>query len=186
MDKKLMVDSSHNQVIATGSGFIMHCESYRNHYRRIDESAWPMLASQSTRNANFYCQEKFFFKHNTDQVAEVYADTSKLSLCSNASSDEVHVSNKSTSSLSSDSLSSPKESNEVNTSTEAADGLHKKFNVYNDVNNNSFNIADKNLSAMIKRPKSTYPFGKCNVCSDKATGIHYGIATCEGCKVNHD
>ena len=35
-----------------------------------------------------------------------------------------------------------------------------------------------------KRPRSTFPFGKCKVCSDKATGVHYGIATCEGCKVN--
>lgn len=34
-----------------------------------------------------------------------------------------------------------------------------------------------------KRPKSTFPFGKCKVCSDKATGVHYGISTCEGCKV---
>jgi hypothetical protein len=24
----------------------------------------------------------------------------------------------------------------------------------------------------------------CKVCFDKATGIHYGVATCEGCKVN--
>ena len=34
-----------------------------------------------------------------------------------------------------------------------------------------------------KKLKSTFPFGKCKVCSDDATGIHYGIATCEGCKV---
>lgn len=34
-----------------------------------------------------------------------------------------------------------------------------------------------------KRPKSTFPFGKCKVCNDKATGVHYGITTCEGCKV---
>nr|ASL70502.1 nuclear receptor [Brachionus rotundiformis] len=32
------------------------------------------------------------------------------------------------------------------------------------------------------KAKSTYPFGKCKVCSDRATGIHYGIASCEGCK----
>jgi hypothetical protein len=34
-----------------------------------------------------------------------------------------------------------------------------------------------------RRPKSTFPFGRCRVCNDKATGVHYGIATCEGCKV---
>nr|ASL70614.1 nuclear receptor [Brachionus koreanus] len=32
------------------------------------------------------------------------------------------------------------------------------------------------------RKKSTFPFGKCKVCNDKATGVHYGISTCEGCK----
>ncbi|CAF2979463.1 unnamed protein product [Rotaria sp. Silwood2] len=34
-----------------------------------------------------------------------------------------------------------------------------------------------------KRTRLTFPFGACRVCSDSATGIHYGIATCEGCKV---
>jgi hypothetical protein len=26
------------------------------------------------------------------------------------------------------------------------------------------------------------PYMQCGVCNDKATGIHYGLATCEGCK----
>ena len=26
-------------------------------------------------------------------------------------------------------------------------------------------------------------FGNCKVCNDKASGIHYGVASCEGCKV---
>ncbi|CAF3437133.1 unnamed protein product [Rotaria socialis] len=33
-----------------------------------------------------------------------------------------------------------------------------------------------------KRTRLAFPFGACRVCSDSATGIHYGIATCEGCK----
>jgi hypothetical protein len=39
---------------------------------------------------------------------------------------------------------------------------------------------NKNLP---KKPKTTFPFGKCKVCTDKATGVHYGVPTCEGCKV---
>ena len=31
--------------------------------------------------------------------------------------------------------------------------------------------------------KVQFSFGKCKICDDTATGIHYGIATCEGCKV---
>jgi hypothetical protein len=31
--------------------------------------------------------------------------------------------------------------------------------------------------------KITFTFGKCKICTDTATGVHYGIVTCEGCKV---
>ncbi|XP_069132424.1 uncharacterized protein [Argopecten irradians] len=27
-----------------------------------------------------------------------------------------------------------------------------------------------------------FPFGNCRVCNDRATGVHYGVASCEGCK----
>ena len=36
-----------------------------------------------------------------------------------------------------------------------------------------------------RRRKSTFPFGECKVCEDKSSGIHYGISTCEGCKVKN-
>lgn len=41
-------------------------------------------------------------------------------------------------------------------------------------------IAEANSSTS---PKIPFSFGKCKICNDRATGIHYGIATCEGCKV---
>ena len=44
-------------------------------------------------------------------------------------------------------------------------------------------VIKKNKSNEIKRTRSTFPFGKCKVCNDKATGVHYGVPTCEGCKV---
>lgn len=32
--------------------------------------------------------------------------------------------------------------------------------------------------------ESRKAFLKCGVCNDRATGVHYGLATCEGCKGN--
>lgn len=29
-----------------------------------------------------------------------------------------------------------------------------------------------------------FDFGKCKICFDNATGVHYGSPTCEGCKVS--
>ena len=35
-------------------------------------------------------------------------------------------------------------------------------------------------------PSIKFEFGKCKVCDDNSTGIHFGIATCEACKVSPD
>ncbi len=45
--------------------------------------------------------------------------------------------------------------------------------------------AAKNKSKAQKAPKKqSFTFSDCNICNDKATGVHYGISTCEGCKVS--
>lgn len=33
--------------------------------------------------------------------------------------------------------------------------------------------------------ETKYEFGMCRICQDQATGIHYGVPTCEGCKVRN-
>ena len=51
----------------------------------------------------------------------------------------------------------------------------------NSSNSSSDGVTDSNNNSI--NTKMPFSFGKCKICSDKATGIHYGIATCEGCKV---
>ncbi|CAF0918935.1 unnamed protein product [Rotaria sp. Silwood1] len=40
----------------------------------------------------------------------------------------------------------------------------------------------KTISTNTSVDKRPFPFGHCRVCADKATGAHYGVPTCEGCK----
>ena len=35
-------------------------------------------------------------------------------------------------------------------------------------------------------PNLTINFSDCKICDEKSSGIHYGISTCEGCKVNKE
>ena len=49
----------------------------------------------------------------------------------------------------------------------------------NNNNNNNTNTAQTTTATAAKKNH----FGLYRVCKDKATGIHYGIRSCEGCKV---
>ncbi|CAF1045978.1 unnamed protein product [Brachionus calyciflorus] len=46
----------------------------------------------------------------------------------------------------------------------------------------SFEIYLNNKRAEKNKSEIKYNFGNCKICNDKATGIHFGICTCEGCK----
>jgi hypothetical protein len=44
-------------------------------------------------------------------------------------------------------------------------------------------LANYNSNQTVAELNSDFSLDFCKVCNDKATGIHYGVATCEGCKV---
>ena len=49
--------------------------------------------------------------------------------------------------------------------------------------NKKSNQSGKNLNKESNKSHEKFDFGRCKICKDKAKGIHYGIPSCEGCKV---
>lgn len=49
----------------------------------------------------------------------------------------------------------------------------------NNIHQQELTIIDNNTRTYRDQHR---PFMECGVCHDRATGIHYGLATCEGCK----
>lgn len=45
-------------------------------------------------------------------------------------------------------------------------------------------VNDKDMNEKNEKNSNKFDFGKCKICLDNATGIHYGKPTCEACKVN--
>lgn len=71
-----------------------------------------------------------------------------------------------------------------NTINGSSNQINNQFASQNSNSSSGSNSGDPKSLHNKFRKKSTFPFGKCKVCNDKATGVHYGISTCEGCKVN--
>lgn len=52
--------------------------------------------------------------------------------------------------------------------------------IHDQASRNESNSSSVYSANILNKPKPAVSFGKCKVCHDVASGIHYGIATCEG------
>ena len=55
--------------------------------------------------------------------------------------------------------------------------------MYSSENSEEVNKRSNQNGYYVNENHQKFDFGRCKVCKDKATGIHYGIPSCEGCKV---
>lgn len=79
-----------------------------------------------------------------------------------------------------------------NSTTEATEAQSSSVSPESDIKQEASQISSASpltQSAKVGRKSSSsaaqqqqFNFGKCKVCKDKATGVHYGINSCEGCK----
>lgn len=96
-----------------------------------------------------------FYMDNDMKHEYLLADDSTTKMGANQSKDDVEL----------DEIDDKSVSSELDTSgTGAGRGSDKK---------------DKTLKTV---KKQSFTFSDCKICNDKATGVHYGISTCEGCK----
>ena len=54
--------------------------------------------------------------------------------------------------------------------------------MHNSKNSGEINNQNGYVNEESNKSHKKFDFGRCKVCKDKATGIHYGIPSCEGCK----
>jgi hypothetical protein len=189
-------ESNINYSLIKHKSFPMSSTSFNDNHRKMTSdsmsqsiknfnSAHPNQNNNDSSIENFLQKSTNVNNNYNSHLNNSFNSESSESPTSSSSTEPLHISSNNNSSnkyvLENSSLGSKENLNFSIASSYSNSNYQDEASL---IDNNTNNLDENQLNQANKRPRSTFPFGKCKVCTDKATGIHYGKATCEGCKVN--
>lgn len=180
-------ESNSSYLMARNKSFPVPSTLTNGNHRKVANDS--LYASSQNFNTNISVDERFQRKENNEknpniQLNHSFNSESSESPTSSSSNEPLHISPNNISNkydLANPSLSSKEQYNFLVAPNNSKSIYQEKTSPSD---NNDCDLDENQINQANKRPRSTFPFGKCKVCTDKATGIHYGKATCEGCKVS--